>query len=280
MATTALSVDRISLPVLGVYMSTIFVEPLHIQNERLVPGLRMLSVAIASGIVDITRVLLPGNMISYCQEVECDITFNISNYLVFLGHVVILEGKQLRKCDYMYERPNSHVENDLYYRFMALGILNATKVAVIRSRSKRCAIIDSLSPRARSRSSGAGARESRTNRQPFHNRLSQPIKIVHHFNPKFLAHNLHISPLPEPLGTDNDSLARNARTDPKLEQTDGRLGSWVEVNDDNVGLVLLVEFPLHLFAVGGKIDVLAPRAVPIGAVRIVHRDGNVGERGG
>jgi hypothetical protein len=30
-------------------------------------------------------------------------------------------------------------------------------------------------------------------------------------------------------GTDNDSLPRNPRTDPKLEQTNGRLGSRVEV---------------------------------------------------
>lgn len=162
---------------------------------------------------------------------------------------------------------------------MAPGILNAARVAVTKEWLKTpiCLRSDPLSLRARSRSSETGARESRTNRQPLHNRLSQPINILHDFNPKFLAHNLHIPPLPVPLGTGNDSLAGNPCTDPKLEQTDGRLGGRVEVNDDNVGLVLLFELPLHLLAVRSKIDVLAPRAVPISAEWIVYRNGNVGE---
>lgn len=55
-----------------------------------------------------------------------------------------------------------------------------------------------------------------TNRQPLHNRLSQPINVVHHFDPKSSAENLHIPPLPVSLGTDDNSLRWNPRTDPQL----------------------------------------------------------------
>lgn len=122
--------------------------------------------------------------------------------------------------------------------------------------------------------------ESLTKRQALHNRLPQPIIIVYHFNPIFLAHNLHIPPLPVSPRTGNDSLSWYPRTETKLEQTDRRLGSWMEVNDDNVRPIQLLELPFHLLTIGSKIGVLAPRAIPISAVRIVDRDGHVGEGGG
>ena len=99
--------------------------------------------------------------------------------------------------------------------------------------------------------------ESPSSRQPLPNRLFQPVNMVHHFNSKFLAHNLDVSPLPVSLGAGNDCLAWNSRTRPKFEQTDRRLGIRVELNDENVSLLLLVELPLYLLAERRKIDVLA-----------------------
>ena len=55
----------------------------------------------------------------------------------------------------------------------------------------------------------------------------------------------------------------------------GLLCGLVEGQDDDVGLVLLLKLPLHLLAIRGKVDVLTPRAFPIGQRRIADGDGSV-----
>lgn len=53
----------------------------------------------------------------------------------------------------------------------------------------------------------------------------------------------------------------------------------MEVDDDDVGGVLLLELPLDLIAEGREGDVLAPAGVPVGPQRVVDGDGQVGDGG-
>lgn len=115
-------------------------------------------------------------------------------------------------------------------------------------------------------------------RQPPHYCRLEPVNIVYHFDTEFLANDLHIAPLPESLGTNDDCFSRYPCANTKLQQTDGRLSSGVEVDDDNVGLVLFIQLPFHLLAVRWEMNILTPRAIPVSPIWVIYGNRYIGER--
>ncbi|KAL4758773.1 uncharacterized protein BDW70DRAFT_141098 [Aspergillus foveolatus] len=44
---------------------------------------------------------------------------------------------------------------------------------------------------------------------------------------------------------------------------------WVKIDDNNIGLVLFIQLPLHLLAVRREINILPPRAILISSICVI-----------
>jgi hypothetical protein len=92
------------------------------------------------------------------------------------------------------------------------------------------------------------------------------------------AGDLDVTPTPVALGAADDDALAGGQRDAQFEQGHGSGTRWREVEQDHVGVLDAVEFPVDLVAELGFVHVLSQRGVPHVAARV--HDGRVEIRKG